>query len=336
MGKRKVITIGKNTEGHTFRIGDQTLDETNTYKYLGMTINNKGNLQDHLEKTKGKVEAALQTIFCIARNNNFINMEMKVIWKLVNSCIIPILMYGAETWTPTKAETTSIQKMLNNVITRILQIPRTTATEILTTETGILDIETQMNHKQIAYYHRINTTLKNSNTGIMATNSNNTWNKQVKLNMNKVGIDEATLLQTKNPKNYITQKIRKYQNNKILEAAEKKSKVRDLIIHKDPSNLTTRPNYMNGLTRNECSKIMLIRSRMLQIKGNYKNNYNDMKCRWCHAAIETQKHILTSCREFTEITDNTTYSSYFSEDPNKLKPILKALDKIQDKLKEKS
>ena len=69
-----------------------------------MTINNNGSLTNHLRKTNGKVEAAPQTICNLAGNAEFNTIEMSAIWRLVHTCIIPILTYGAETWTPTKVE----------------------------------------------------------------------------------------------------------------------------------------------------------------------------------------------------------------------------------------
>ena len=51
---------------------------------------------------------------------------MKTIWKLVETCIIPILLYAAETWIPTKAEVENIQKILDNTLKRILQTPTST------------------------------------------------------------------------------------------------------------------------------------------------------------------------------------------------------------------
>ena len=102
----KVLTIGKTQTETQFKLGQSPLDNcyTEKYPYLGMTINNKGNLTDHPRKTKGKVEAAIQTIFNLAGNAEFNTIEMSAIWRLVHTCIIPILTYGAETWTPTKAE----------------------------------------------------------------------------------------------------------------------------------------------------------------------------------------------------------------------------------------
>ena len=50
--KSQIITIGKNVITTPTEIGELSLDNTNTYKYLGLTINNKGNLIDHLRKNK--------------------------------------------------------------------------------------------------------------------------------------------------------------------------------------------------------------------------------------------------------------------------------------------
>ena len=93
---------------------------------------------------------------------------MATIWKLVHTCLIPILTYGAETWMPTKAELTQVQRILYNPIKRILKVPMTTPSEIITVATGIWDIETQVAKKQITYYHRIRTT-KNPETQVFKT-----------------------------------------------------------------------------------------------------------------------------------------------------------------------
>ena len=59
--RSQIITIRTNetTTQAGAEIGKLTPDNTATYTYLGMTVNNKENLQDNLTKTKGKVEAAL-------------------------------------------------------------------------------------------------------------------------------------------------------------------------------------------------------------------------------------------------------------------------------------
>ena len=54
---------------------------------------------------------------------------------------------------------------------------------------------------------------------------------------------------------------------------------------------------MINLTRMDMSTIFLARTRMLDIKNNFKNKYkNNMKCRACNETIETQTHVLEECK----------------------------------------
>ena len=113
-------------------------------------------------------------IFNLAGNAEFNTIEMSAIWRLVHTCIIPILTYGAETWTPTKVEIKETQRILNNALKRILRAPITTPTEIITAETGIWDMETQISKKQIMQYYRIKSNeAPDSTTRKLATDPKN-------------------------------------------------------------------------------------------------------------------------------------------------------------------
>ena len=50
---------------------------------------------------------------------------------------------------------------------------------------------------------------------------------------------------------------------------------------------------MNKMTRRECTNTFAVRSRMLKVKGNYKNKYTDQTCTWCKDNMEIPKHTKT-------------------------------------------
>ena len=128
--KSQIITIENNDITPILKICTQTMNQTDTYKYIGMTMNKKGNLDDHIKKLRGKPEVALQTILMLASNDELHNIEMATIWRLYHSCILPIITYGAETWTPTQNELDQIQKIGTiNTLKRIMRIPITTPSE---------------------------------------------------------------------------------------------------------------------------------------------------------------------------------------------------------------
>ena len=89
------MKMGSKLETH-LKLGNIALKKTDKYIYLGEMMNNKGNMEDHIHMIEGKVEAAYQIILHIAKDNNFKFIKMGVIWKLLETCIIPIIMYGAE------------------------------------------------------------------------------------------------------------------------------------------------------------------------------------------------------------------------------------------------
>ena len=77
-------------ESDKHKLGNMELETTQTYKYLGETINDRMNLKDHIETTKGKTEAAYQTVLTIARdrkllrNRNGIHVETRR--NMCNTC----------------------------------------------------------------------------------------------------------------------------------------------------------------------------------------------------------------------------------------------------------
>jgi hypothetical protein len=129
--KSKVMKIGSNKQTH-LKLGSMDIEETDKYKYLGEMMNNKGNLEDHIQMLEGKVEAAYQTLLHIAKDKYLKAIKMEVIWKIMETCIIPIVMYGAEARTATKKEMEKISTIRNNIIKIILQIPQSTPNDATT------------------------------------------------------------------------------------------------------------------------------------------------------------------------------------------------------------
>ena len=329
--KSQILTINGETPSGAITIGDTILDSTTTYKYLGVTTNNRGTMENHIKKTKGSVEAALQTILNLAGSAEFNHMKMATIWRLVDVCITPIITYAAESWTATKAEINQLQRIMDGVLKRILKTPPTTPSEIITAETGIMDIDTTWKKKQIIYYHRIMTSTRSSNTlKQLLTAPRNPWKKILDKAIAETGVDVDQLLEMSKyqAKKYVKKTMKSYQSQKIMTTAHKKSKVRDLIIHRTQKDLQSRPSYIAELPRSDCVSIFKVRARMMKVKANYKGATNDLKCRWCQNNLETQKHILTACPYFTKITNKTPYETYFMNERTATSKTAKILHKI--------
>ena len=80
---------------------------------------------------------------------------METIWKLIDTCIIPIITYGSKLWNPNKKETKQIDQVLDNIIKRILTVPTSTPREATYIETGLKDMESNRTQKRINMMNRI-------------------------------------------------------------------------------------------------------------------------------------------------------------------------------------
>lgn len=81
----------------------------------------------------------------------------------------------------------------------------------------------------------------------------------------------------------------------------------------------------------EASIIFKARTRMLKVKCNYKNMYQDTICRLCRTEEENQEHVLESCTsDIRKTAGKVTTQDIFEEDYKKLKETAKNLYKIME------
>ena len=90
-------------------------------------------MENHIKETSQKTEAAYQTILAIMGNKYYNNIELETAWKLVETCIQPIITYGRESWNLNKKEQKSLNRIHENtcIIRRVLMVPQSTPTDTL-------------------------------------------------------------------------------------------------------------------------------------------------------------------------------------------------------------
>ena len=76
-----------------------------------------------------------------------------------------------------------------------------------------------------------------------------------------------------------------------------------------------RPQYMEKLTRKQCSVIIRTRAGMLAAKTNQKNQHKDDNhlCRYCGQQEETQEHLLIQCPTLQPTNNNMNYLDVFKD-----------------------
>ena len=109
-------------------------------------------------------------------NQHFNNIELETAWKLLETCIQPIITYGGETWEMTKQEEKRINQIQENIyIRRILMVPQSTPTESLYIETGLLDITTIVTKNRLNMEKKLHKHPEKLTSKIMELNTKNGW-----------------------------------------------------------------------------------------------------------------------------------------------------------------
>ena len=334
--KSQIMTINqkRNETQQLFKLGEMDLDNTQTYKYLGIMYNDKLNRSNQLTEMNSKAEAAYQTVLTIAKDTNFRNIEMETIWKLVETCVVPVITYAGETWQGTKKETTQLNAILDKILRRVLKTPPTTPRETLYIETGLLDIQTLNMQKRMKMNTRLN---KTQNQLIRETRNMNItrgWQQTTNQTSQKLQIQPQQEADPNNNQNSeIDEKVAIYFKQKITDDSQGKSKVQFLLSGINTWTPGNRAEYMNKLNRNECSAIFRARTRMTEVKNNYRGMYTNHTCRKCGETTETQAHVFEDCKEI-HINNDTTVkqAEIFSKNTAILKITAKKIKIIIDKL----
>ena len=101
------------------KLGDNSLEEVETFTYLGSVINQQGGTDADVKTRIGKARAAFIALKNIWRSN-LIKSRTKI--RLFNSNVKSVLLYGAETWRTTKTTIKRVQTFINSCLRRILKI----------------------------------------------------------------------------------------------------------------------------------------------------------------------------------------------------------------------
>jgi hypothetical protein len=322
--KSKIMT-NKKTCDTKFYLGNMEMEKTDTYKYLGETITYNQKMEEHIKQTKRKAEGALQTILGIAKDPQLKGIEMETIWKLVEVCIIPIITYSSETWNTTKSEMKEMNRILDNIIKRILLLPITTPRESLYIETGLKDIQYITERNRINMGERLEKTKNALIDDVLKSTAKKAWQKITE------NIKERNMIE--NDCAQITKAMDEAFKNRIEEEARSKSKVQFLLQEREGWMPGKRKIYLSKLTRTEASEIFKLRSRMIKVKRNFKGAYTNLTCRGCNANEENQKHVLEECSSIHESEVTKIFKEdYFTDDVDTLKETVKKVKTILTRL----
>lgn len=154
-----------NIEGGEICIGGNKLEKVKEYVYLGQIMSFEEKMDKEINARKNQAWKAYWSLKRIFKSK----MSLKAKMKIMVSCIVPVIVYGAQTWNLTQKQTNNLQSLQRRIIRSIMGIKRSerVRNEELMEKAGMEDITTTVRKLKIKY------------AGHLAREDHNKWCKSV-------------------------------------------------------------------------------------------------------------------------------------------------------------
>ena len=246
------------------------------------------------------------------------NFEISVILR--NSLLISGMLTNAEAWYDVKkSELEVLEKVDESLLRQILETPSCTPKEMLYLEMGVLPIRFIIMSRRINYLHYILNQPKESLLfrvfkAQLDNPVKNDWIETVKqdfetLNM-ELDMDGIKAMSEISFKRKVRKAVEseglKYLNK--LKKGDGNNTGHSKVAHIEHKKLEMMDYLKPNIIAIEKAKfIFLIRNRMLDIKNNFKNRYDNLLCIACKEVEETQEHLL-ACKALVD--DNIVVDTF--------------------------
>ena len=339
--KTKVLKINTKSEKE-IKLGINKIGYVNEIKYLGDLISNDGKIDEMLKERKNSINGITAELVTILAQIN-VETEIPAILQYIHGIIIPKLLVNSETWSNiTMKNIETLEGILNKSLKRILKIPYSTPNMGLINELGILSIKNEITKRKINFLHSIingkNKILKeilNQQTQLPGP----TWIYDLKNTMNEMNIPtsfhEIEQISKYKMKKLIKNKIWKKQQNELQTYIENSHKCLKL-----KTNIVQPKKYLIELSPKHAKTILLARLRMIDIKTNFKNKYNDLKCSFCSDNDETLDHLIVckklpeNCKILKMFTVDTIYDDLYGDNMETLKLLAEGIEELLDEMED--
>ena len=289
--------------------GESQLQVTTYYKYLGLVVSSR--LSWYMcQKTLS--EQASKAIYGLKSNlNQFGTLSTKLLFKIFDTKILPILTYGAEIWFSHTAS--DIERIHHSFCKYILKVPKQCPNVFARGELGRCDIYTLRCVKLIKYWFRIlemsvnrypNICYKLQLKWLNANKKTNCWAKDVKTLLEQTGFGHVwynqgvgdTVLFFK----AFTQRLFDIDIHAWRYDVQDMNKLRTYNLLKED---LVCEYYLNEIDINLYRKVMTqFRGGLLDLRaqtGRYeKISYEERICPLCNDGIENEYHFLLECCQY--------------------------------------
>ena len=97
--KTEVMMMSRSRQTLNIKIGDHTLNQVQSFKYLGSTLNEQSKQEDEIKNRIAKYSQNVGCVYMLRKDRNVPKKAKQIIHQTI---LRPILIFGSEWWTLTK------------------------------------------------------------------------------------------------------------------------------------------------------------------------------------------------------------------------------------------
>ena len=104
-------------QSHSMNIDNSSIERVEEFKYLGTTLTNQNSIQEEI-KNRLKLGNACHYSVQNLLSSSLISKNLKI--KIYRTIVLPVVLYGCETWSLTLREERRPRVLENRVLRRVL------------------------------------------------------------------------------------------------------------------------------------------------------------------------------------------------------------------------
>ena len=313
--KCKVICI--NCRDDNIELNGVALEMVREHKYLGTIVENKGRVAD-IRKRINDCQGVLNEIVLICKEGGITVIGLKFVILLIDSCFKSKFKHGCEVWDEfNKKDRHTINALIPNMIKRVMQLPRSTPSNAIIHDFGIVDLELDIRIERVLLAIEV---CKLNEERIVRKLFEKLYEKQVNgfctqilLDLQNLGIDNIhKIISEKHPRDYLQKIVFQIQKKSLLESMSVASKTDGMFLHFNyDGNMKT---YLLKLPFEEARMILMFRARMFPTRTNYPHRWsNTDECTFC-CKLDTDQHIFTCCGYEDLMRSSVSYKMFMTLD----------------------
>ena len=317
--KTVILVIGKgkkediNEEVQSGKV--RTVDKKD---YMGMMLNEKGNLTDHIEEIDRKALNTCNEILAIGSPNQVGGLYLNVRLVLFQKCLLSSAIYGLAAWgSISSKEVNEIEKLHGKYLKRMLDLPYSTPYAAMIMETGLWAFKERLKYVTMMLYHEIMNSDNNRKSKEVIENqilynrvTNTIYGKVISIGKEtNIDVSVVTAVSKSKWKKLCKDKIIEVMIKRLRHEMENKTKSR--FVQNDRWE---KKKYIEQLDGWIAIDVLKIRLNMWPLKMNYKkSNEEEYLCPKCNLQNDTTEHIVSCYSDLSAEVLQITESGHWTK-----------------------